>query len=236
MKYQEASVTPGSRYLAVLYRLVDVLETRLAEYYDPREVLVDETSVSLENVMRGDRVRLIIYNIGEEGVIDEYQLKDAGTSIVIEARGTSYTGIGYEDLLEIISRAPFRLDKDLIRSLAINTSRSGIEYMLLYTESGLNLRLEGEHLRVRIPFVKTIASIHTHPEGACGLSKADLASGLDLLVEGGVLEASATPTCGFLMYRRGFIDEDDYIAVKTWRGEVLRDVALKSIVFKRIYY
>ena len=98
------------------------------------------------------------------------------------------------------------------------------------------MMLEGEYLRVRIPRVKTVLSIHTHPEGACGLSKADIETGLDLLSEGGVMEAAATPSCAFIMMREGAVSEDAYIRVKTLKGPVYSEYSIDGLRFYKIYY
>ena len=113
------------------------------------------------------------------------------------------------------------LDSSLIRRLAWETSRSGVEYLLIYLSSGSVAVLEGEAYNISVPFVESVGQIHTHPQGACGLSKADVVSGLSGLVEGAIFEAAATIDCIVYMVRRGLVSEDDYIKVKTPNSKIL---------------
>ena len=117
----------------------------------------------------------------------------------------------------------------MIREKALSTTRDGVEYMFIFVDSGDVAVLEGEHFKVRLPFVKSTATLHTHPEGACGLSKQDVLSGLDVLSSGGLFAAAATPSCIAFMLRRGLVNEDDYIRIREiiHKGEIRRLPATK---------
>jgi len=237
LRFQEAIVTNGSIYMAVMYHIVSTIETRIPEEIHIDEVVVDERALDPDNVTGSRSMAVRLYNIGVESrLVETINLKDAGVTLEIYFEGPAYYGIPYRDIFNIIYDKVFKLDSTLLRRLAFETTKTGIEYILLYTDTGLVAVLEGEPLRVRIPFIKTAASIHTHPEGGCGLSKADIQSGLDLLVEGGLIEAAVTPSCGFVMYRRGLVNEDDYIKMKMHKGDIVSDRILDSIVFRRLYY
>ena len=121
--------------------------------------------------------------------------------------------LGLESLYLLAPRLS-SLDSPLIRGHALETTRNGIEYLMIYLGSGEVAVFEGEAYRVRLPFVPSSASLHTHPEGSCGLSTQDIQSGLDLLVEGGLFEAAATPSCIVFMARIGLVSEEDYIAIR----------------------
>ncbi len=235
MKYQEEIVSDATIYAAAVFKLIEYIETTVAEYYDIDEVTVDDGDLDPDNMARGGVATIRLYNVPEE-LTREIEIGDTGLTIRVEARGPAYGGVSYRTLFSIFPRTLLRLDRHRIRELSLQTSRSGIEYIILYTDRGIGLILEGEYLRVSIPFVKVAASIHTHPEGSCGLSRHDIQSGLDLLVEGGIMEAAATPSCAFVMRREGAVSEDDYVNVKLMRGPIFKDNRLGSIVFERVYY
>ena len=125
-------------------------------------------------------------------------------------------GFGEESIIGLYRSAArmLSLDASIVREKAAVTSRSGTEFMFIYLDNGELAMFEGEVYRVRLPFVRAVATVHTHPEGSCGLSLPDIQSGLDLLSEGGLLSGAATPTCLAYMARIGLLTIDDYVAVK----------------------
>ncbi|MCE4603017.1 MAG: hypothetical protein F7C08_03640 [Desulfurococcales archaeon] len=235
MKYQEEVVNDATLYAAVMFKLVEYIETTVAEYYDIDEVAIEERDLDPANIVGRSLVTVRLYNIPED-LTKEVEIGRTGVILRIEARGPAYGGISYRTLFTVFPRVLLRLDRYRLRNLAFRTAKDGIEYIILYADNGVGLILEGEYLRVSIPFIRTAASIHTHPEGSCGLSRHDIQSGLDLLVEGGLMEAAATPSCAFVMRREGAVSEDDYVNVKLMSGPVFKDTRLGSIVFERIYY
>ncbi len=162
------------------------------------------------------------YRVLERGVIEVYssrlyssveRVMDVGDYRVTVRVSPGYGDYGIRRLYE----KPYlflRGDYSRIRERALITSRTGTEYMFVYLSNGELAVFEGETFRVRLPFIEAVANIHTHPEGACGLSRPDVESGLDLLSRGGLLAAAATPSCMAFMVRVGLVSEDDYIRVR----------------------
>lgn len=143
-------------------------------------------------------------------------------------------GIGVERLSTVLRGLPrevWRLEGRLLRSLARETTRSGIEYILVYLVDGRVVLLEGEEYRVSIPGLgdSAAAAVHTHPSGSCALSRADVVSGLDLMVNGGLFESAATPECMVYMLRIGLVSEDDYIKLWTVKKGVIPPLRLNTI-------
>lgn len=238
MKRQLSTVTNGSFALGVYYSIVNYLEIEAPDKYEvyPDECLVDESIVA--GLDQGDplalsRKRFYLVVPGAPGEVFEKSIGDRRVEFVVYGEGS---GASYSELLAKAPKIPLIFDNSLIRELAAETSRTGIEHILLYAGSGHLFVLEGGYLRVSIPFVPVTGSVHTHPEGSCGLSYKDVEAGLDLLAEGGLFEAAATPTCYFYMARLRSVSEGDYVKAKMMRGDILEPLRLETIVFDRVYY
>ncbi|MCE4613227.1 MAG: hypothetical protein F7C07_05280 [Desulfurococcales archaeon] len=238
MKRQLSSVTKASYILGVYYAVIDYIEVEAPDRYEayPDECLVDEDLVTGLDpwnppVLAKDRFYLVVPGSSEE--VFEKQVGDRLVEFVVSSEGS---GASYEELLAKAPRIPFTFDGSLIKELAAETSRTGIEYIFLYSSDGYLFVLEGGYLRVNIPFVRVVGSVHTHPEGSCGLSSKDVESGLDLLSEGGLFEAAATPACYFYMARTRSVSEEDYVKARMIRGDILEPLRLETIVFDKGYY
>ncbi len=241
LKEQELLVTKASVYIGVLFGVIDLIESRIIEdYSNPEDILLDEGFYYPESlaskVRSSSEVTIRVYSGYPDSYIGEFELEDIHTKITVVNSEYTYTGFPYYEAFRKAATVALTFDRELIRGMADRTTRSGIEYIIMYTNRGSLLRLEGEYLRVRLPFVRIAGSIHTHPEGSCGLSRADVESGLDLLSEGGFFEASATLSCAFLMYRRGLVSEDAYISVKSMKSNVIKPLNLGSIIFEPLLY
>jgi len=233
LKRQFQRVTEASYILGVYYAVVEFVEVEALDDYDvsPDECLVDERLLDPWPGHWRDPIEIVVPGSGGHS----FEREVGGRRVEFRVSGEG-SGASYRALLARAPSIPFERDGSLIRGLAEETSRSGVEYIMLYDSRGTLLVLEGGYLRVTIPFVKVVGSVHTHPEGSCGLSRKDVESGLDLLAEGGVFEASATPSCYFYMARTGGLSEEDYVRVKSMRGDVLEPLRLETIVFERGYY
>ncbi len=211
VKRQELSVTKASIAVALAYTVIDVIEEVYDEEVALWEIGVGEAAV---NPPQGGEIEVDVYYPGRSGVLGERNIDATGIKVRVVAKdwGTPYYSL--PDLYRHLVMLPLRKDHDVIRRLAFETSKTGIEYIVLYTDKGYAAILEGELYMVRIPFVKVAVAYHTHPEGACDLSWKDLESSLDLMVEGGVGEGAATISCAAIVYRVEFLGERDYMLLR----------------------
>jgi hypothetical protein len=243
LKRQWVKVTRGSLYAAVAHAVIDAVEGVFDESFDLLEVAIPSYLLSFEEVVERLRVGPLTVTVrvpSYEGVLGEYELDNGSVIRVLSSWGFE----GDSTLRSLYETAPVRIvqaDSSLIREAALETGRTGVEYIYLYSHAGSLIALEGERGRVRIPFARVAFSLHTHPPGACGLSLADVQSGLDLLSEGGLAEAAATSRCVYIMYREGLVLEDDYIKIRGLRGrrgEAFDPgrLSLRSVKFQVVYY
>ncbi len=210
-KRQELTVTRASRIAAVAYAVIDVVEEVYEEEVDLLGIGV--SSKALEEP-RGPIWDVRVSYPGRRGLLGERRLDAMGVVVRVSSDPEEMLDYNMADIYRAVALAPLRLDGHRIKKAALETTMTGVEFMFIYTDTGHLAVLEGEEYRVRIPFVKAVAAYHTHPEGSCGLSGKDIESGVDLLSEGGIAEAAATPSCAAVLYRLGFITEDDYIELK----------------------
>ncbi len=230
--------------MAVYYSIIEFIETQILEdYADENDIIVgqtvaDEAEYLVEKLKLGETIEIPVYAPGSAIDDESYKISNGELVIRVEEPRSFGDGHPYLGLFPIASRVPFIYDSPLIKSYAGDTARTRIEYIMLYTGTGEVYIFEGEYDRVSLPFVKVAFSLHTHPSlpGACALSRADIASGLDLLSVGGIGEAAATTHCAFIMYRRGLIDEDTYIAIKMLRRHVDRPGTMGRVNFEVISF
>ncbi len=207
--------TRASIALGLLYGMLSTLEFIVEdEGLDWRRVsfsdrLLDILSSYPEDIIEMGRVEFYSSQISGS-LVRSFNFGNSGIEVVLSP------GFGDRSLASLYRYSVdlLLLDRGIFRDKAFETSRTGIEYMFIYLETGDVALFEGEHHRVRLPFVSSSANLHTHPEGACGLSKPDVESGLDLLINGGIVSASATPSCLAYMVRIYLVLEDDYTRVK----------------------
>ncbi len=235
MKRQELSVTRASIAVAVTYTVIDVIESVYDEEIPLWEIGVSESAT---RPPQGDVVEVNVYYPGRSGVLGERILESTGVKVRVIAKDWGSPYYSFTDLYRILVMLPLRRDHDLIRKFALETSKTGVEYMILYTDKGYAVILEGELYMVRIPFIKVATAYHTHPEGACNLSWKDLESSLDLMVEGGVGEGAATTSCAAVAYRVGFLSEHDYITLREAivKKKPVDPGKLESVRLERVTY
>lgn len=246
MKEQWMKVTTGSKLLAAYYGIIAAIERISGEAdVSPLEYYVGEEVLDATWIQGGiESGKLVVeYNGPREGLEEvEDEIEIGGRTVTLQLTPVrELMGVPLTALYETAPEKTLRSDSPEFKRLAFETTRSGIEYMSLYLDDGRILFLEGEYLRVSLPFVRAAGSVHTHPEGSCMLSLKDLESGLDLLAEGGLFEAVATISCSFIMYRIGLVTEDDYFRVKeailkARGGGLERPIRLDSIKFYSLSY
>jgi len=231
VKRQWMEETPGSVALAVAHTVIRVFEESL-EDPDPRLAGYEFIGGDplLDPPPPGGEVKAVIY--GLPGVAEERVL--AGERLVVVEGVEGPGGRRLVDLYRRALRAVVRHDGFKVRRLAGETGGNGVEFLLLYLKGGEVAVLEGDVERVQVPHVAAAGSIHTHPAGACGLSWADVRTGLDILVDGGIFEAAATEACVFAMWRRGLVSEDDYLEILGWGRSVWEPRELETVVFEVI--
>lgn len=248
-KRQWIEETRGAVVLSVIARILEKIEV-VSEILgkEPGEIEVEEWVFDVDALatrisagMVEVRVRAPSELVEEAGAEDVLEVN--GHRVVLRIIGDpELWGASSGSLYDMVPRMILRMDGSRFKNLAFGTSRDGIEYMGIYLEDGRVAFFEGEHYRVSLPFVRALANIHTHPEGACSLSIPDIRSGLDLLVEGGLFEAAVTPSCAAVMYRIGLVIEDDYVALKEFllnsqkRRKPVMMPRLKSVRFARLAY
>ncbi|MCE4608680.1 MAG: hypothetical protein F7B61_07000 [Caldisphaeraceae archaeon] len=231
-KYQDLKVTEASLIISLLYRLITALEDTYDDAYDLFNASINANDITpIDMIAKKREIRVGVNapwdfeNVEEE--IDNRKLK-----IVKERYARNHVSI--EKVYSLIPLIPYKYDINIIKEFARKTTSTGIEYLLLYDENSNLTILEGELFRVRLPFVKVIYNMHTHPLGHCGLSQPDVNSGLDLLSEGGISSSASTENCAVIMHRVGLVLEDDYIKIKSSKGKVGGN--LTSIKFSKIIY
>lgn len=237
MKEQWSEATRGSRLAAVYYTIIDAIEEiALEEGEDPKLIIVDERLLDaswLQAQLEYGDIRI------RASVNRKLELEALGSRIVIEP-DPGVWGVALESVYRLVPRIVISSDSYLLKRLAGRTTSTGIEYLILYPAEGEAIILEGEYFRVSVPFARVVASIHTHPEGPCGLSLKDVESALDLLAEGGLFEAAVTTSCAATIYRLGPVMEDDYIAVRevivSKKIDYSKIMKLKTIVLEHISY
>ena len=227
MKWQQLRTTLGSRYLALVVKVLDLVED---SDVDPASVSVPAWLASDEALGRlgAGEVVVEVRGLGRPG---ERLAEDVvGGVRVVVSEGLQGPSASAAALYEVAPLVTLRSDRQLLRELARRTSDTGIEYMVEYLDDGTAAFLEGERYAVRLPFISSLAALHTHPEGACGLSTKDVDSALYLLTEGGLFSGAVTETCAYLVYRLGPVLEDEYLAVKAGRSwEGLRSIKTRQV-------
>ncbi len=231
MKRQDIIETRASRVLATIAAVVRAVE-EYNEDYEPDGIRVD---LRLESLL-GDNVMQVRVNPGSEHRLEYYEeeLWHGRVEIIPDENAWGVT------LTELFRRAPriaWKLERGMFVRAASTTTSTGLEFMYIYLRDGRVVELEGEEYRVSIPSVGDLAAaiVHTHPAGSCGLSKADVRSGIDHLVEGGLFEAAVTERCMIYMARIGLVSEEDYLKVWGSSREIIGPLNLKTIEVGVLY-
>jgi hypothetical protein len=223
VKREWERVTRASLYAALVYWVVRSVEDAV-EDPDPGRVRV---RVSGDVGAEGSIVDVEVYGAGE-GVGGEYEL--AGGRLVRVYPGEAWGGETLRSLMSSLPRAVWRLDGPEIRRLASETDEKGVEYMVIYFSNGSSVWLEGDVHRVTVPALRgAVAAVHTHPSDSCALSRPDVLSALDLLIDGGIFEAAATPRCMFYLVRLGLVTENDYIELLNVKGGIWEPRRMESV-------
>ncbi len=242
MKKQWMTRTNGAMKLAVYHKILKFIEDIAEEEgIEPSEITLSESILDSYLIEYSNELTLE-YNSGSlQGTRREetIRLGDREIRIILEPSG-ELLGVTAGVVYERVPRIVLSEDSSLLKKIAFETTMNGIEYMGVYLNDGQVFFVEGELYRVSLPFVKSLATIHTHPEPACWLSLKDIESGLDLLVEGGLFASAVTQSCASIMYRTGFVIEDDYISLKEFILSKGKDVSklstLRSVRISRVAY
>jgi len=230
VKFQRRVVSRGSRVLAILGSIVRVVE------FDAVELDVDRVTLSfgyprksdLSFLLEGDTVEAFIGGAPWfEG--RELELEDIGVSVYVKPSNTLSEGLRFRFIYEVLPKLVISLDLDMLRELALITTRGGVEFIALYMEGGSLLVLEGDRYKVTIPSLEALAAIHTHPDGGCGLSEADVKSAAHALADLALFEAVVTPSCAFYIARIGFLDEPDFELLLNNSGGMVNPVELATV-------
>ncbi|MGC9072053.1 MAG: hypothetical protein ACP5HK_05100 [Acidilobus sp.] len=229
MKRQEVKVTEGSIYAALSHAVLSLIEDLAEGEQDIRASSISPVllspAIAVTTVKRHESIE--VYIPSSVGASEELEIADHRVRITIT--GPKDYFVHALRLYETSFKNVLTVDRGLYLRLGLETTETGVEFMLLYTSDGHLLTLEGERYRVRIPRVKVAMAFHTHPEGHCGLSKQDLESAVDLLTEGGLASGSVTPSCAAVVYRLGMVNEDDYLSFKAGKGVEGRTIRVATV-------
>ncbi len=235
MKFQRKMVSNGSRALAILGSIVRAIEL------DADELDVDGIVLSFRNYPLHSTTALL-----EEDTIEvfisgapwleerELEIEDVGVIVYIKPSSISGYGLRLRSLYEILPRTVISLDLDFLRKLSHITTVSGVEFIALYRGEGSLLLLEGDRYKVTIPGIEVLATIHTHPEGACELSNADVRSAAYTLADLALFEAIVTPTCAFYIARIGFLDEYEFEKLLNNESGIADPLELTTVKAERL--
>ncbi|MCE4617116.1 MAG: hypothetical protein F7C32_00825 [Desulfurococcales archaeon] len=225
--------TISSFWLAVLWRIIVIVENdslatgrNLREYQIYFDGIYDLFDGYVQRTRRPDVLTVYVSPYPSEYDVSELDLFD----VSLEIEPLEGDGLGYKYLLRNIYRIPFIYDKNILRKFALKTENSDIEYMFIFLDDGRLAYLEGYEGRVSIPHVTSVATLHTHPRNSCMLSSPDVESAADVLVDGGFFSGAITSSCGILLARTGFIDEDDFIELKKLAHSIRKYRDVRSIM------
>ena len=225
MKRQEERITEGSRAVALVSALLRAVER------DAEELDIESIWISPDPLERPWEREFCVS--GAECLEESSEeLEDVGVEITVRQCGKG--GRKIKDLYESLPLLPVKLDGALLKSLARETSQSGVEFMVIYSAGGAAFVLEGEKYEVIVPQLSVPGIVHTHPEGHCGLSRRDVESALYALADLSFFEASATPSCYFYLSRLGFLNVDDF--ANLLNKEALEPLRLPSARLERVFY
>ncbi|MDP8003001.1 MAG: hypothetical protein ACP5I6_00745 [Caldisphaera sp.] len=233
-KFQTYTKTNGSIILAIINKVILSIENSFDESYNLFDAKVEKNLIeenSLRQLIKNKRIELKVDVPWEFDTIED-EANNMEIKIIKDKYLKNFVSI--KDLYSFVPLIPYKFDLEIIKNFSRKTTESNIEYLMLYDYNSNLTILEGELLRVKIPFVKVIYNMHTHPYGHCGLSQQDINSGLDLLSEGGLSTSASTENCAVAMFRQGLVIENDYIKIKELKGNI--DENLSSIKFEKILY
>jgi|GEM_PF-752929 hypothetical protein len=230
MKFQRRGVSEGSRVLAILGSIVRVVELDAVELDVDRVTLSfgSPGEPSLSFLLEEDNVDVFVSGAPW---LEERRLefKDIGVSVRVVPSNTLLRGFKLRSIYEVLPKLVISLDLGMLRELSLITTRSGIEFIALYMEDGSLVVLEGDRHRVTIPSLEALAAVHTHPDGGCGLSEADVRTAAYALADLELFEAIVTPSCTFYIARIGFLGESDFEVLLNNRGGMVDPVELDTV-------
>jgi len=222
-KYQALRVTEASLYASAAWSIIDAVESN-SEEFDPLEAGVPYWLVSpadtLSKLRRAAGGSLdVTVRAPMPGELGSYTIKPLDVEIVVYSDPEAWSDYSLDHLYDSIVRSPLTLDSTMLRELAYRTDMGMSEYLVAYLSWGEAVILEGERFNINVPLFEEVkVAYHTHPRSACALSKADVESLLSLMVNRGVGGGIATVNCALRIWRRGFLLEDDFIALKRHKG------------------
>lgn len=225
MKAQEALRDDVLRRYKLLYlaleRAVDMGE----------ELGAAECQVSLDDfeealVKPGHSFVLEVFMPGTGGGAEAREVRHGGLSVLLVPREPDGSAKVYsvrEAYRRLFSLMLGRIAK-VLKECASKTAATGVEYSVIvpFSEVADVVILEGGYMRVDIPFVRSVISIHTHPGADCLPSHKDLESCIDVLVSGGLFAGPATLNCVSGLLRTWLITEEEYIEMVVLKNRVGR--------------
>lgn len=234
VKFQAKFVTEGSRLVAILGNLVKSIELE-AEDLDVDSITLrfnGRDELDVESLVSSDTLDV---DVSGANWVSGYELtlEDLMVRVLVKParlRG----GVKLRSVYELVPEVALRFDNSLLTNLSKRTTLDGVEYIALYTSKGFIVVLEGDVHRVTIPYVEALGVIHTHPEGACGFSEADVRSTAYALADLTLFEAIVTPTCAFYIARVGFVDEVDFETLLNNRGGIVEPVNLATVKMRKL--
>ncbi|AFZ71129.1 hypothetical protein Calag_1422 [Caldisphaera lagunensis DSM 15908] len=230
-KYQETRITNGSLILSIINKIILKIEDTYDDNYNLFDAKIDYKIKDIDYLLKKLKDNVIDLKINTPWDFKDHIEEINDKKIIIKNDTNLKNYISIKDLYDFIPYIPFHTDLSIINSFTQKTTSSNIEYLFLYDYNGYLSILEGETLKVKIPFIKVAYNMHSHPNGHCGFSLPDINSGLDLLSEGGLASSVVTERCALVMYRQGLVIEDDYINIKSRKYENLKSIKFIKIVY-----
>ncbi|MGC9182383.1 MAG: hypothetical protein C0172_00090 [Caldisphaera sp.] len=232
-KYQELKKTNASQILSIISKLIIQIENTYDDEYNLFDAKVEKDILDFRSLLKKISGNIIELKINTPWEFEDYSTEIDGKEILVKKDPNIKDYISIKDVYNFIPYIPFKTDLDIIKPFTKKTSLTNIEFLFMYDNNGYLSILEGELLKVKIPFIRVVFNMHTHPEGHCGFSVPDINSGLDLLSEGGLATSVVTDSCAIVMHRQGLITENDYIKIKSRKYE---NEIFDSIKFTKIIY
>ncbi|QOR93974.1 hypothetical protein IMZ38_04845 [Thermosphaera chiliense] len=104
--------------------------------------------------------------------------------------------------------------RPVIRSKLSLTIENRLEYFMGVTPKGVGFLLEGDVEKVRIPWVNTVLTVHTHPEEHPFPSLTDLETMVGSFTSRGIAHGIEAYTAGLIIYRVKPITLEELLFIK----------------------
>jgi len=150
----------------------------------------------------------------ERRVVEEISSRYTSDDVRVVEGSPPPSAIGIRDAYDFfVGFSLLRLSKTM-QSLLARTIEARREHALVLSSEGpVAAVLEGEKDRIVLPEIKACVFVHTHPYGSCTPSKSDLKASYTFFLNGGILEAIASPQCIWALWRGWLLGERDLEAL-----------------------